>query len=135
MAVQGFDFSTGKATSSVHLQAFVLSECDVSTEVIEKYLRGHGHKFLGRTTDSRQALELVRKFKRGVVFLDADFSDIDAIKLIVEFKKKSDKFKIILMTKTPTKDLLTQGQAQGVSGFLVKPFNAVNIEKVLERVK
>ena len=135
MGVQEFDFSTGKVLNSNRKQALVLSDCDIASDLLEGRIRNNHYKFLGKTSELRQALEWIRKFKIGVLFLDADLNNVEAIPLLEVLKKKAPDFSVILMTETPTKELLSQGQIIGAAGFLVKPLEADNIDKAIERIK
>ncbi len=135
MGAQEFDFATGKVVNSGFRQIVVLSGCEPSCEFIEQYARGNRHKFLGKSADLRQALELVRKFKQGVFFLDADSDGVDVLPLVKVLAEKAPAFHVILMSQAPTKELLSQGKAARVAGFLVKPLSIDAIEKVMERIK
>ncbi len=135
MAAQEFDFATGKVVNSGFRQVVVLSGCEPSCEFIEQYARGNRHKFLGKSADLRQILELVRKFKQGVLFLDADTDGVDVLPLVKVLAEKAPAFNVVLMSQAPTKELLSQGKSAGVSGFLVKPLNVDAIEKMIERIK
>ena len=135
MGIQEFDFATGKVLSSGRKQALVLSKCIPSCELIENRLRDRRYKFLGVSSDLRHALEMVRKFKEGVLFLDADIEGVEALPLMEVLTKKAPSFKVILMTQSPTKELLSDGQTLGAVGFLVKPLSAEAVEKAIDRVK
>lgn len=135
MGIQEFDFATGKVMSSNRRQALVLSDCTSSCELLESRLRDRRYKFLGVSTDLRQALEMVRKFKAGVLFLDADLEGVDALPLMEVLLKKAPDFKVVLMTQSPTKELLNGGQAIGAAGFLVKPLSIETVEKAVDRIK
>ncbi len=135
MGAQEFDFTTGKIVNTGFRQIIVLSQCESSCEFIEQYARGNRHKFLGKSADPRKALELVRKFKQGVFFLDADTDGVDVLPLVKVLTEKAPAFHVILMSQAPTKELLNQGKAAGVVGFLVKPLSIYAIEKVIERIK
>ena len=55
-----------------------------------------------------------------------------SVKVLAE---KAPAFHVILMSQAPTKELLSQGKAARVAGFLVKPLSIDAIEKVMERIK
>lgn len=135
MGVQEFDFSSGKALNPNRKQAIVVSECDDASELLEGCIRQKCYKFLGKTTDLRQGLEWIRKFKVGVLFLDADLASVEVTTLLAILTEKAPNFNVILMTHSPTKELLTQGQAGGVAGFLVKPLDVERVDKTLTEIK
>lgn len=135
MGVQEFDFSSGKTLNPHRKQAIVLSDCNNSGDLLERRIRNNHYKFLGKTSELREALEWIRKFKIGVLFLDVDLENIESIPLLEVLKKKAPDFQVVLMSQAPTKELLTQGQSSGAAGFLVKPLEAEMVDKAIERIK
>ncbi len=134
MGAQEFDFATGKVVDTAGRQLMILSDCEESCERVEAYARGNRYKFLGKTADLRQALEWVRKFKQGIFFLDADSKGVDALPLIKVLTEKAPLFKVILMSQTPTKALLSEGREAGAAGFLVKPLKVDVMEKAIKQI-
>ncbi|MCF6218903.1 MAG: response regulator [Gammaproteobacteria bacterium] len=134
MATQEFDFATGKVVDVACRQLMVLSGCEETSERVETYARGNRYKFLGKSADLRQALELVRKFKRGLFFLDADTQGVDALSLIKVLTDKAPLFKVILMSQSPTKALLSEGREAGAAGFLAKPLKIDVMEKTIKQI-
>ncbi len=133
MGIQEFDFASGKVLDPNRHQALVFSDDLSASDQIESYLRSKHYRFLGKGRDTREILELIRKFKVGVAFLDMDLGGVDVMGLMETLVKKS-KFKVVLVTESPTKELLQKGQDSGVAGFLVKPIAKEALEKTLERL-
>ena len=135
MAIQEFDFSTGKVLDPHRKQSIVLVGDDEDAEVVARGLRTKHYKLLDTTGDIRTALGLVQKHKVGVLFLDADIDGITATDILSKIKSAFPGFNVVLMTATATKELLAEAKTLGAAGFLLKPLTVEAVTNVLSRIK
>lgn len=135
MAVQEFDFASGKVLDPKRKQAVVASESSDDGEALKDVLRQKGYQFLGQAQDIRAALELVRKHKLGVLFLDGDLPGVKLNEVVPSIKKAFPDFAIVVLSSAVTKELLSEVLRLGALGFLVKPVQADALEKVLAKLK
>lgn len=135
MAVQEFDFSSGKVLDPKRKQAILAVESDADADVVKEALRKISYKVLGQDADIRPALELVRNNKVGVLFLDADLPGINIKELLPSIKNAFSGFNIVVLSSSVTKELLSEVLRLGAIGFLVKPVQTDALEKVLAKLK
>ncbi len=135
MALQEFDFATGKVLDPKRKQAIIASTIDTDVAVLQEALTNKRFQFLGRRGDVREALELVRKHKVGVLFLDTDMEGVDIKTMLPSIKKAYTSFNVIVMTNQPTKEMLGEVLRSGAAGFLVKPVTAEAVTKILSKLK
>lgn len=135
MAVQEFDFASGKVLDPKRKQAVVASESSDDVAALKDILRQKGYQFLGQAQDIRAALELVRKHKLGVLFLDGDLPGVKLNDVVPSIKKAFPDFAIVVLSSAVTKELLSEVLRLGALGFLVKPVQADALEKVLAKLK
>ena len=135
VAVQEFDFSSGKVLDPKRKQAILAIENDADADVVKEALRKISYKVLGQDSDIRPALELVRNNKVGVLFLDADLPGINIRELLPSIKNAFSGFNIVVLSSSVTKELLSEVLRLGAIGFLVKPVQTDALEKVLAKLK
>lgn len=135
MPLQEFDFATGKVLDPKRKQAIVVTADDAGVAVLRESLEAKRFQFLGHRTDIREALELVRKHKVGLLFLDADLDGVDVKTLLPSIKKAYAGFNVIVMTGQATKEMLSEVLRLGAAGFLLKPLEGDAVAKVLAKIK
>ncbi len=135
MAVQEFDFSSGKVLNSNRKQAILAIENDADVDVVKEVLRHKSYKDLGRETELRAVLEAVRKHKVGVLFLDAELSGINIKELLPSIKKGFAELNVVVMSRSVTKESLGETLRLGAVGFLVKPLQQDAVEKQMAKLK
>ena len=135
MAVQEFDFSSGKVLNSNRKQAILAIESDADVDVVNEVLRLKHYKNLGRETELRAVLEAVRKHKVGVLFLDAELAGINIKELLPSIKKGFAELNVVVMSSSVTKESLGETLRLGAVGFLVKPLQQDAVEKLMAKLK
>lgn len=135
MAIQEFDFATGKVLNPNRNQAIILSASTPDVDMLADELRKLHYKLLDSVDDIRAALELIGKHKIGVLFLDGDIEGLKATDILASVLRAYPDFKVVLMTATPTKELLLESQKAGAAGFLAKPLNSDAVAKVMSHIK
>uniref|UniRef100_A0A7V4LCV5 Response regulator transcription factor n=1 Tax=Desulfobacca acetoxidans TaxID=60893 RepID=A0A7V4LCV5_9BACT len=77
-------------------------------------------KVVGEAGDGLELLELLKKITPALVILDISMPHLRGLEASREIRKAHSHVKILLLTMHKTKELLRQGIAAGVDGFLVK---------------
>jgi DNA-binding NarL/FixJ family response regulator len=135
VAIQEFDFASGKVLDPNRRQAIILSTSVDDANTLSEELRKQHYKLLGTLDDIRAVLELIGKHKIGVLFMDDDVVGTKSLDILASVLKAYPEFKVVLMTSSPTKELLLEAQQAGAAGFLAKPLAAEAVDKVISRIK
>lgn len=77
-------------------------------------------------------LAIIAHEKFDIIFLDIAMPDINGIELAKHIRRIDDKVSIVFITYMSEK--MPQGFEVMAAGFLVKPINETDIEKVIERI-
>ena len=91
-----------------------------------------------KTTNSRKAIELIRKQLPDLVISDVMMPDISGLELCNQLKKDalSSHIPIILLTAKVTQNQKLEGLETGADAYVTKPFNAnilkVRVNKLIE---
>lgn len=79
-------------------------------------------------SDGDDAVDAAKEFKPDIILLDIGLPSISGIDLIPIFKKVSPKSKILMLTGSISNSTINQAKSLGVSGFIEKPFDILEIK-------
>ena len=79
-------------------------------------------------SDGEDAVDAVKEFKPDIILLDIGLPGISGIDLIPIFKKVCPKSKILMLTGSISNSTINQAKSLGVSGFIEKPFDILEIK-------
>lgn len=134
MANTEYDFATGKIVDIDKRKAIILISDSEEAEPLIALLRKSRYRMLGMTSDSAAALELVRKHKSGVIFIDTDIAGIDVEEILVHLKRRFPAFNAIMISGQVSKDGIHLASQLGAIGYLVKPLQEEAIRRGMSRV-
>ena len=133
MGTQEYSFSS-KKDDIKSKQAILAVEEKADVELIEKFLKTIRYRVLGKSTDNREVLELIRKHKTGLLFLDFDITELGTNAVLDKVKVNNPKMKMIILSKQLNKEQITDAKARGVAGFLAKPLTPDPVKKLLTKL-
>lgn len=134
MANREYDFATGKVVDLDRRKAVILINDSEQAEPLIELLRKSRYRMLGLTSDSNKALELVRKHKVGVIFIDADIPGIKITEILAQLNRRFPEFNVIMISSSVSKDALEQVSSLGAVGYLVKPLSEEVIRQGMSHV-
>lgn len=111
----------------------VIADDDSTTRhVLRLLLIEHGLQVVAEAFDGEKAVELCATHKPDIAFLDINMPRLDGHQAAEKIRKRAPKTGMIMITAVPTMDNVQKALQAGISGFVVKPFNAV---KVVEAIR
>jgi two-component system, chemotaxis family, chemotaxis protein CheY len=86
--------------------------------------------------DGAQALDMMRRRRPDLVLTDLNMPRMDGFSLVAAIKGDSDlaDLPIVVITSEETEAKRARGRAQGVDGWIVKPFEPAELLEVLWRL-
>lgn len=106
-------------------------------KMLSDILTKEGHTIVGEAENAKEAVELYKKLKPDVVTLDIvmpEIGKITAIKAIKAIKLLDKKAKIIMVSAMGQQEMVVESIQAGASDFVVKPFQATNVVRAVERL-
>ena len=134
MANAEYDFATGKVVDLSKRKAVILIDDSTETEPLVELLRKSRYRMLGLTSNTAAALELVRKHKEGVIFIDTDISGIDINEILAHLKRRFPGFNAIMISSQVSREDIVSVTSLGAVGFLTKPLKEEAIRRGMSRV-
>ena len=133
MSAKDFSF-TGKVVDIEDRQAILAVDNDADTELLEKILKLSGIRILNTEKDGKTSLEMVRKHKTGLFFLDFDIDELGSVAVYDKIKATCPNIQIYVLAKQLNKEQVVEAREHGVVGFLVKPLTADAIKKLIKKI-
>ena len=115
------------------LKILVIDDEEVVLDFFSKFLGSKNLQFKS-TTDSHEALELVKKEKFDLIFLDLVLKDSNGTKIYQDIKNLYPQANIVLMTGYSQRFAELKGKMD-IAGCLYKPFEVDSIVKFIEMAK
>lgn len=134
LAIQDFDLATKKVRNPKHRQIILAVDNDADMEVMLSTLREKKLPVIGYTKDAKSALELVRKHKMGVLFIDGDFKGFDLPAMMKKMKINYPEIRVVIISGSPTRELVEAANENGALGFVTKPLKKEAIIKVAVKI-
>lgn len=112
----------------------IVDDEPINIKLIQKYLRGAGYHDFVPTTDSRQAVDLVRTANPDIVILDVVMPDVSGLEILREIRHDGELSHLPVLIVTASTDEQTKIDALelGATDFLHKP---VKPTELLPRVR
>jgi response regulator NasT len=94
-------------------------------------LEDKGYRVVGEASDGARALELVRKLRPDLVFLDVKMPEMDGIAAATRIQQ-THPTPVVLLTAYSERELVRQAQRSGVLAYLVKPVKEADLVPAIE---
>ena len=130
MSIQDFDFATKTVKNPKRNQVFAAIDNNSDLSTLCDVLREKRFHVVGKATDYVAALELVRKHKVGILFVDADFQGIEVASMMDKLKINYPEVRVVIISGSPTRELVEAATSRDAIGFLTKPLNKNAILKI-----
>lgn len=111
----------------------VVDDEQVILDLFFRVLGTRGHK-VTTARDGYQAIEEVKKGKFDIIFLDIIMPGINGLETYKKIKEVEPNAHTIMMTGYSVEELIEQAMIEGVQDCLYKPFDIVEIMKIVEKV-
>ncbi len=135
MAVQAFDFTSGKVLDPKRHQSVLFSADEECVSTLSNLLKERHIPIVLSSSNMTEVLSCVKKSKLGVLYMDADIDGLDVNALLQQLKKAFPNFKVVLMSGTVTKASIAESVKLGADGLLLKPLNSEAVVALLARFK
>jgi len=78
-----------------------------------------------------EALEIIKKDKPSIVFLDIKMRGMDGLTTLEHIKKIDKNIKVIMITVIDNQDIIDKAMKLGADEYITKPFRIAYLEEVV----
>ena len=116
-------------------RVLIVDDSSTVRSVVRKVLLASRCKLAAEeAADGSAAIELAKKQRFDIVFLDCQMPGIDGFATLGILKKAHPDMKVVMMTGTRDHRIEDRARTEGAKDFLFKPFFAKDIDAVLNRL-
>jgi len=100
------------------------------TDALQGFFGARGFKTI-TANSGEEALEVVKKDKPDIVFLDIRMRGMSGLDTLERIKKMNDKIKVIMLTIHEEKEMVDKAKELGADEYITKPFRVDYLEEVV----
>jgi len=116
-------------------RVLIVDDSSTVRSVVRKVLQASRCKLTAEeAADGAAAIELAKKQRFDIVFLDCQMPGIDGFATLGMLKTAHPDMKVVMMTGTKDHRIEDRARSEGAKDFLFKPFFAKDIDAVLNRL-
>lgn len=114
-----------------NISILLIDDNDITREVLRVVLRNEGYTVAGEATDGGTGLDIALKLRPDVIMLDVVMPKVSGLDVLPKLKDMLPDTRILLVTASHDKDILSEAVKSGIHGIILKPFNA---QKIIDTV-
>ena len=114
----------------------VLLADDISEmrSILKKSLRPYGLVNVDEANNGEDALEKYKLHQHSLVMLDINMPLKNGIEVLKEIKAMSPDTFVVMVSADSTAENLKNALANGVNGFLVKPYSSAKVDGIIKKL-
>lgn len=119
-----------------NLRVMVVDDMSVSRALISQSLEEIGIRHFATESDSSAVLEKLASHPVHLVISDMNMPGLSGLDLLAALRQNTATQRIgfILITGTPTPEVMRRGQELGLNNLIRKPFTPATVKAAIERV-
>ncbi|SDY98119.1 response regulator [Tindallia californiensis] len=90
---------------------------------------------IGTSTSAQEGMAGIHQMQPNLVLIDLLMPEKDGLSIVKELKKDYPEMEFIMISQVTAKEMVGKAYAYGVEYFIHKPVNALEVEKILLKVK
>lgn len=114
------------------LKVVIADDDSTTRHVLRLLLHEQGLQVIAEAGDGEKAVELCEVHKPDIAFLDINIPRLDGHQAAEKIRQCAPNAGMIMISAVPTLENVQKALQVGISGFVVKPFNAVKVAEAVE---
>lgn len=114
------------------ISVLIVDDNDITRETLRVILRHDGYNVVGEALDGDSALEMATRLKPDVILLDVVMPKVSGIEALKSIRMVMQDVFVLMVTSNTDQDVVSEAVKSGISGYIIKPFNA---KKVLDTIQ
>ncbi|WP_442785049.1 response regulator [Actimicrobium sp. GrIS 1.19] len=99
--------------------------------MLRTILVADGYRIIAEASNGKAGVEQAIKLKPDLVFLDIEMPDTSGVDVLKELMKELPKTIVLMVSGLRDAETIKSCLASGAAGFIIKPFNAGTVLKVM----
>jgi two-component system chemotaxis response regulator CheY len=116
------------------ISILIVDDSDITRETLRVILRSEDYNVVGEATDGDVAHEMAIKLKPSIILLDVVMPKVSGLEALKSIKLVMPEVLVLMVTANKDQDTVAEAVSAGISGYIVKPFNAKKVLDAVEQV-
>lgn len=105
----------------------IIDDNEMTRELLRLTLRTDGYQVIGESADGETGLEVIKRLKPDVVFLDVILPRTSGLEILKQIRQIHPKAVVLIVTGSNDRATVHTALQNGASGFILKPFNTATV--------
>ena len=114
------------------ISVLIVDDNDMTRETLRVILRHDGYNVVGEALDGDSALDMAIRLKPDVILLDVVMPKVSGIDALKSIRMVMQNVFVLMVTANKDQETVAEAVKSGISGYIIKPFNA---KKVLDTIQ
>lgn len=114
------------------ISVLIVDDNDMTRETLRVILRHDGYNVVGEALDGDGALDMAIRLKPDVILLDVVMPKVSGIEALKSIRMVMQNVFVLMVTANKDQETVAEAVRNGISGYIIKPFNA---KKVLDTIQ
>lgn len=120
-------------SNSDRLRILVVDDEPLMREMLGDILIDLGFAVVGHASDGKDAIDKTEKLKPDVVCLDINMPEVSGLDALASIKTSNKEVVVVMVTANSDSNTVQQAIRTGADGYILKPFNAMQIMKNISK--
>jgi two-component system, chemotaxis family, chemotaxis protein CheY len=116
------------------ISVLIVDDNDMTRETLRVILRHETYQVVGEASDGDIALEMANKLQPDIILLDVVMPTVSGLEALRNIRLVMPDVMILMVTLNIDEETVTELVKSGISGYIVKPFNAKKVIDTMEVV-
>lgn len=121
-----------KMADNKDISVLIVDDNDMTRETLRVILRHDGYDVVGEALDGDSALEMATRLHPDIILLDVVMPKVNGIDALKSIRMVMRDVFVLMVTANTDQETVSEVVKSGISGYIIKPFNA---KKVLDTVQ
>ena len=114
------------------ISVLIVDDNDMTRETLRVILRHDGYNVIGEALDGDSALAMATRLRPDIILLDVVMPKVSGTEALKSIRMVMRDVFVLMVTANKDQETISEVVKSGISGYIIKPFNA---KKVLDPVQ
>lgn len=114
------------------ITVLIVDDNDMTRETLRVILRHDGYDVVGEALDGDSAVDMATRLKPDVILMDVVMPKVSGIEALKSIRMVMRDVFVLMVTANKDQETVAEAVKSGISGYIIKPFNA---KKVLDTIQ
>lgn len=120
---------------SSRVKALIVDDAVIMRRMLKDILVAAGFLIVGEAGDGEEAVKLAAEHRPHLITLDITMPKMDGLTALKKIKEIDRNIKIVMVSAMGQRENVIEAIKSGAENFIVKPFNAEKIHRVIKGLK